>query len=156
MNKIAAIFRESMVARFFIPLGVILIVVSIFLFISDDNHKDYIKIDSTVSKVVLVKEETYDSEGNREEAEYDIYVKYTVDEQEYEEKLGQMYERKIGDKIKIVYNPSNPRDIAQPASPILNIIILIGGIVSLVGGIISAIGAVKRFNKMREQEASWN
>lgn len=155
MNSIATFFRESRTARFFIPLGIILIVVSIFSFISDNHNKNYIETNATVSKSILVKEETFDVEGNREPAEYDIYVKYTVDEREYETELGVMYEHKVGEKIKIVYDPNDPTKISQPASPILNFVLLASGIASLVGGIISAINAVKKHKKMKEQERSW-
>ena len=155
MDGIATFFRESRTARFFIPLGIILIIVGIFLFISDNHNKDYIKTEATVSRVVLVKEETYDAEGNRDEAMYRIYVKYTVDGKEYDNELGEMFEHKVGDKINIVYNPNNPNEISQPSNIIFNLVFLIGGVASLVGGTISAVNAVKRHKKMKEQERSW-
>lgn len=155
MNAIATFFRESKTARFLIPLGIILIVVSVFLFISDKHNKDYIKIESTVSKVVLVKEASYDVDGNREEAMYNIFVKYTVDGKEYENELGEMFEQKVGDKITIVYNPENPNEISQPSSLILNLVCLVGGIASLTFGIVSAVNVVKKYQKMKEQEKGW-
>ena len=156
MNGIATFFRESKTARFLIPLGIILIIMSILLFVIGNHNKNYIKIESTVSKVELVKEETTDSEGNTDEAIYNIYVKYTVDGKEYDTELGEMSKRKVGDKITIVYNPNNPSEISQPSSIILNICLLVGGIVSLAGGIISSINAVKRYKKMKKQEEGWN
>ena len=155
MNNVATFFRESRVARFFIPLGIILIVFSIFLFISGEHNKDYIKTEATVSKSVLVQEAYYDNEGNLQDAIYKIFVKYTVNGQEYDTELGEMLERKVGDKITIVYNPSNPNEISQPSSLILNIAFLVGGIASLTGGIVSAVNAVKRNKKMKAQEESW-
>ena len=155
MNNLATFFRESRVARFFIPFGIILIVFSIFLFIAGDHNKNYLATEAVVSKTELVKEGTYDSEGNYEEATYNIYVKYTVDGKEYETELGEMFERKVGDKINIVYNPANPEEISQPASLILNIVLLLGGIGALVGGIVSVINALKRNKKMRMQEEGW-
>ena len=155
MNNIAIFFRESRTARFLIPLGIILIVFSVFLFISDDHNKNYIETEATISKAELVREATIDSEGNREEASYMIFVKYTVNGKEYETELGEMLEQKVGEKITIVYNPDNPNEISTPSSPILNIVLLFGGMASLVGGIISAINAVKRHKKMKAQEESW-
>ena len=155
MNNIFTFFRETRTARFFIPLGIILIVFSIFFFIAGDHNKNYIETEATVSKAILVREATYDVNGNREEAMYDIFVKYTVDGKEYDNELGEMYEHKVGDKLKIIYNPENPNDISQPSSMILNIAMLIGGIASLVGGIISIINTVKRHKKMKGQEESW-
>lgn len=156
MNSISTFFRESKTARFFIPLGIILIIVSILLFVVGNNNKNYIKTESIVSKVELVKEETTDSEGNIEEATYDIYVKYTVDGKEYETELGEMFKQNVGDKITIVYNPDNPNEISQPSSILLNICLLVVGSVSLVGGIISSVNAVKRYKKMKLQEEGWN
>lgn len=155
MNGIITFFRESKTARFLIPLGIILIIFSIFLFISSNHNKDYIKTEATVSKVELVREATYDVDGNREEAMYRIFVKYTVDGNEYDTELGEMFEQKVGDKITIVYNPSNPTEISQPSSMILNIAMLVGGVAALVGGIVSAVNAIKRRKKMKEQERSW-
>ncbi len=155
MNNVATFFRESRTARFFIPLGIIIIAVGILLFVIGDRNKNYIKIEATVSKTELVREATYDADGNREEAMYNIFVKYTVDGQEYESELGEMFEQKIGDKINIVYNPDNPKEISSPSNVIINVCILIGGIVSLICGIISAINAINRQKRMKEQERSW-
>ncbi|MBR1413254.1 MAG: hypothetical protein IJ574_01105 [Bacilli bacterium] len=156
MNNIATFFRESKTARFFIPLGIILIIVSIFMFVIDKNNKDYIPTVATITKTELSREATTDQEGNREEAMYYVYIKYTVDGKEYEAELGEMFEQKIGDKIDIVYNPKDPTNISMPASPILNTVLLVGGIASLVGGIISAVNTVKRQKTLKKQEESWN
>ena len=155
MNNIATFFRESRIARFLIPLGVILIVFSVFMFIADNHNKDYIEIEATVSRIELTREATTDVDGNYEEAMYNIYVKYTINDFEYDNLLGEMYKQKVGDKIKIVYNPDNPNEISQPGSMILNICILAGGITALVAGIISAINAIKRRKKMKNKEEAF-
>ena len=155
MNNLATFFRESRTARFFIPAGIILIIASILLFLAGEHNKNYIETESTVSKTVLVKDVTYDQDGNREEAMYKIFVKYTVNGIEYETELGEMYEHKIGDKIKIVYNPDDPKVISQPSSLIFNICFLVAGVASLTGGIISSVNAVKKHKKMKAQEESW-
>ncbi len=155
MNKVATFFRESKTARFLIPLGIILIVFGIFFFISDNNNKNYVRTEAIVSKVELSREATYDIDGNREEAMYNIFVKYTVNGKEYDTELGEMYEHKVGDKITIVYNPDDPNQISSPPSLILNIALLLGGAAALVGGIISAVNSVKRYKKMNMQEESW-
>ena len=156
MNKIATFFRESYVARFLIPLGIILIVTGALLLVIDNKNKNFIETEATVSKVELVSEESFDSEGNTEPAQYNIFVKYTVNEKEYESELGITFERKVGEKIKIVYNPEDPKQISSPPSPILNIILLCGGVVALIGGIISAIKSVKKHNALKGQEEAWN
>ena len=125
------------------------------MFIFDNKSKDFIKTEATVSRTQLVSEETYDAEGNREEAQYKIWVKYTVDGIEYEADYGIMPKREVGEKVNIIYDPKDPNNIASPASPIINAVLIVGGVASLVGGIISAVNAVKRHKKMKEQERSW-
>ena len=156
MNNIATFFRESRTARFLIPAGIVLIVFSIFMFIISNQNKNYLEVEATISRVELSREATIDAEGNREEAMYKIFVKYNVNDFEYENELGEMYKQKVGDKIKIVYNPDNPNEISQPSNMILNICLLVGGIAALVGGIISAINAVKKHKKMKNQEEAWS
>ena len=156
MNKLAVFFRESKLAVFLIPLGITLIVFSMLLFVVRDNNKNYIEIEATVSKVELYSEESFDVDGNVEPAQYTIYVKYVVDEKEYENELGIMFEHKVGDKIKIVYNPEDPNQISSPSSLILNITLLIGGIAALIGGICSAINSINRQKKLKSQEEAWS
>jgi hypothetical protein len=43
MNKIFTFFRETSTGRFFIPLGVLLVIFGIIFFFSINNSKDYIK-----------------------------------------------------------------------------------------------------------------
>ena len=155
MNNIATFFRESRVGRFFIPLGIILIVVSIILFVVNDSHKDYVKTESTVSKIELYEQAYTDSEGNYFDETYTVYVKYTVDDKEYEEELGILSNVKVGDKITIVYNPKNPSEISEPVGLVLPIIILVAGIASTTGGIISIVRAIKKHKEMKKQEEAW-
>ena len=155
MNSLATFFRESRTARFFIPVGIILIVFGIIVFIINSNNQNYIEIESTVSKVELYQESYIDAAGDRVEALYDLSVKYTVDDVEYESILNAHSKREVGEKIKIYYNPDNPNEITQTKSLILPLIIILAGIASLVGGIVSAVNAIKRHKKMKEQEKGW-
>ena len=155
MNGLMTFFRESRTARFFIPLGIILIVFGIFVFIVNNNNKDYIQVESTVSNVKISQEEYIDADGNHVDASYDITVKYTVDGKEYEGELNGLGKYNIGDKMKIYYNPNDPSQITQSKSLILPIVIIIGGLGAFVGGIITAINAIKKHNKMKEQEKGW-
>lgn len=156
MNKLATFFRESNIARFFIPAGLILIIFGIIVFMININNKNYIETEAIVSKVELIEEAYTDSDGNRVEATYNITVKYTVQEKEYEEVLGGLPAYKVGDKMKIYYNPSDPSQITQTKSLILPLVIIALGIVSFVGGIVSGMNAIKRYKKMKEQEKGWN
>ena len=155
MNGVATFFRESSVGRFFIPLGIICIIVSICCFVIDNNNKYYIKTTAVVSKAELVEEATTDAEGNEVEATYKVYVKYTVDGEEYEEELGELSGIKKGDKMEILYNPKDPTQIAQPSNLLVSLVFLVVGIVSLIFGIVSSIKSIKKYKKLKAQEEGW-
>ena len=139
MNVIARFFRESMAARFLIPLGFALIAFGIFAFMSNNKTKNYPKVEAVVSKVELYEDAYTDLDGNHVDAVYTVYMKYTVNGVDYEEIYGQFSGYKVGDKKTIVYNPNNPKEISDPPSLLLVIIILAGGVVSICLGIFSAI-----------------
>ena len=155
MNKMFTFMRESNVARFFIPAGLILIIFGIFVFVANTKNQDYIKVESTISNVVLQEKEYYDNDGNFVDATYQLTIKYTVDGKEYTTTLDNMAKYSVGDKMTIYYNPKNPAEITQVKSLVLPIVIIIAGLASLTGGVISAVNAVKRYKKMKEQERSW-
>ena len=155
MNNIAAILRESKLARFFIPAGLILIVFGIAVFIINQKNQNYVKTEATVTKAELEQEAHTDEKGNRTEATYNISVKYSVDGKDYEAGLSGLPEKKSGEKMTIYYNPDDPAMITQTKSLILPLAFIAGGIVALVGGIISGINAVKKYKKMKNQEKEW-
>jgi hypothetical protein len=156
MNKIFNFMRESSTARFLIPLGIGLTIFGIIMFVVVSNSQNYIEAEATVSNVEVFEEEHIDTDGNLVETTYSVSIKYIVNEKEYEQKLENMSKYNIGDKIKIYYNPENPKEITQTKSFIFPIIIVVAGISSFTGGIISAINAVKKHKKMKEQERSWD
>lgn len=155
MNKVFTFMRESSIARFFIPFGLILIIFGVIMFVINNQNQDYIKIESIVSNVELIQDEYTDNDGNQVEATYDVTIKYTVDGKEYESTLENVSKYNVGDKIVIYYNPKDPSQITQTKSLILPIIIIFGGIAALTGGIVSAVNAVEKHKKMKAQERSW-
>ena len=155
MNKIFTFMRESNTARFFIPAGLILIIFGVFMFVVNTKNQNYIETEAVVTDVEIAQEEYIDTDGNRVDATYNAYVKYTVDGREYNGKFENVAKYNVGDKMKMYYNPEDPTQITQTKSLILPIVIITLGIASFTGGIISAINAVKRHNKMKEQERSW-
>ena len=155
MNKMFAFMRDSSVARFFIPLGLILIIFGIVVFVISLNNQNYIKVEAIVTNVNVRQEEVVEDDGTRMEDVYDVSFKYTVDGKEYNNKFDNYSKQNVGDKITIYYNPSNPEEITGSKSIIIPIVMIVGGIASLTGGIISAANAIKRNKKMKEQERSW-
>ena len=155
MNNMFTFMRESSVARFFIPAGLLLIIVGVVIFFINVNNQNYVSVESTVSNVQLAQEAYTDTDGNYVDATYNVSIKYTVDGKEYSSVLDNVSKYKVGDKIKIYYNPKDPSQITQTKSLIIPIVMVVAGIASLIGGIISAINAVKKHKKMKEQERSW-
>lgn len=155
MNKIIMLFRESITARFFIPLGIILIVFGVIIFGINKENQNYIKTNAIVSRMDLVRESYIDENHNEVEATYNVYVKYNVDGKEYEEELGELSGYKENQEITIYYNPDDPVKITQTKSLVLPIVMILFGFVSFVGGIISGLNAIKRIKKMNDQEREW-
>ena len=155
MNKIATFMRESSATRFLLPLGIILIIFGVVMFVINTKNQNYIKIEATVTDVREEQETNTDEDGTSTTTIYNVTVTYTVDGKEYTGDLNNVSKQKVGDKIDIYYDPKDPSHITQTKSLILPIAIIVAGIASLTGGIISGVNAVKRHKKMKEQERSW-
>lgn len=154
MNRFATFLRDYAFARFFLPLGLGLIVFGIVLYGITDTRKNYPKTEAEVSGVELY-EEAYDEGDTHHEATYRIFVKYTVDGQEYEEEFGVAPEMKVGTTVQIDYNPSDPTDISQPTGFWLPIAMIAGGIAAMVAGCISIYRTRKKNAALRKQEEEW-
>ena len=155
MNKLATFMRATYIGRALIPIGLILMIVSIFVFRSVDHTRDFKKVDAVVSRVDPYEAEYTDAQGDHHEATYTIYMKYTVDGKEYEEEYGVFSGIKVGDKHTILYNPLDPKEIAQSNSIILPIVLLAGGAASFIGGVISLIRAARKQKALKKQEEEW-
>ena len=155
MNKLATILRESRLARFLIPAGIMLVAFGIFFFSASKRNQNYVETQATVTSVELEEEAHTDGSGNRVEATYKAGVKYTAGGKEYESELSGVSKYEVGDKVKIYYDPADPNQITMSKSLIIPLIIIAAGIAMLVGGTVSCINAVKRYNKMKAQEEEW-
>ena len=157
MNGVASFLRASYWARFLIPVGLVLIVFSIFVFIGVDKTKNYPETEATVCEVKLIEEAYDDPDGTHHEATYTVFVDYTVDGKVYGHvEYGDFQAGyKTGDKVTIRYNPDKPEEITQPNTFLLPILLLAGGVAALVGGIASIVVEVKKHKKLKEQEKEW-
>ena len=155
MNKIFNFMRESSTARFFIPVGIMLIIFGVVMFVINKGNQDYLEVEATVTNATIFEEAYSDADGNIVEATYSVDLKYTVKERDYNARLEGVSKYNVGDKMKIYYNPKDPSQITQSKSLILPLVIIAAGIASLVGGIISAVNAIKKHKQMKEQERSW-
>lgn len=155
MNKLATFFRESSTARFLIPVGILLTIFGIVMFMINKQNQNYIETEAVVSRTELAEEAYVDENGNNVEARYKVFVKYNVDGKDYEEELGELAGYERNQKVTIFYNPQDPYKITQIKSMVLPIGIIAAGVACFVGGIISGLNAIKKYKKMKEQERSW-
>ena len=155
MNKLAAIFRESIAARFLIPAGIMLIAFGIIYLNASIQNKDFIKTEAVVSKCELEEEAHTEPDGSRVEATYLVTVRLTVDGKEYEAELGGMSEYKEGDKLTVYYNPADPTHVTMSISRLIPAIIIAVGAAAVIGGVVSGVKGFKRYQKMRAQEKEW-
>ena len=155
MNKLIVFFRESLVARALIPMGIILAVFGVIMFTINKDNQNFIKTEAVVSKTELVEEAHTDVDGEHVDATYKVFVKYTVDGKEYDVELGELSGYKKDQKVTIYYNPKDPSEITQSKSLVLPVILVVGGVASIVGGVISGVNVLKKQKKMKEQERSW-
>ncbi len=155
MSKFLILLRESQFARFLIPAGILLIVFGIVSFTINKNNQNYLQTEAVVISAELAEAEHTDADGNHVDATYTIIVKYTVDGKEYETLLGELPGYKVGDMMKIYYNPDDPSQITQTKSMVLPIVIIVAGVAVLAGGIVIGVRAVGRYNRLKEQEAGW-
>ena len=154
MNRIAQFFRDYSFAGFFLPLGLILIVVGGFMLHVANTRQSYPQAVAVVSRTELDEEAHY--EGNEwKNATYRIFVKYSVDGTEYEEELGVFPEMNIGATMRIDYNPSDPTDISQPVAPWMPIAFFGGGAAALVAAGVSIVRTRKKNQRLKAQEEEW-
>lgn len=155
MNKIITIIRESALARFLIPAGIILIVFGVVFFGASKRNQHYKQTSAQVTSVVQEEAASTDANGNRTEATYTLDIRYTVDGKEYENDLSGMSKHEVGDRITIYYDPADPNMITQTKSLIIPLVIIAAGIGACVGGIVSGVNAIRRYNRMKAQEREW-
>ena len=156
MNKIITIIRESALARFLIPAGIILIVFGVVFFGASKRNQHYKQTSAQVTSVTLEEAASTDVNGNRTEATYTLGIRYTVDGKEYENDLSGMSKREAGDRIVIYYDPDDPNMITQTKSLIMPLVIIAAGIGAVVAGIVSGVNVIRRYNRMKAQEREWS
>ena len=138
-NKIARFLRNTGPARFFLPLGILLIVVGIFLMTL--NTDSYLE---TVGKVT----EVYEHRNLENSIVYDITFTYTVEGREYTGCFVEMSEEaQIGEEIRVFYSPEDPAQITNSKLGGIIAPIMIGlGVLALGFGVFKT---VKSFQKSK-------
>lgn len=142
-NKLAKLMRNSGPARFFVPVGIILIVFGIFM--SGFNFDKYVE---TTGKVTSVYEGV-DTENNKV---YDVEFTYTADGKELKGAFVNMtQEYKVGETVTVFYDPDDPGSITNSKMSSLTAPIMIGvGAIALVFGIWKTIQAFKKSKELEQ------
>ncbi|MCR4926614.1 MAG: DUF3592 domain-containing protein [Lachnospiraceae bacterium] len=134
----------------FFLFGAFLIFFAAVMFVQLDHSKSFKKCDSVVTSAEVAEPEHYEGE-DLVEATYHVIVKYTVDGKEYENHLGDMPGVKVGDNIKIAYNPDDPNEIMTPYTVIWPILLGAAGIVLIIVGVVCIIRN-KKYKNIKQEE----
>lgn len=140
-NKFARFMRNTGPVRFFLPLGILLIAVGIFLL---TLHTD--KYLETVGKVTGVQE-TVNLENSKV---YNIDFTYTAEGKEYAGRYDETSEEyQIGEEIKVFYNPEDPTQITNSKLGGIIAPIMIGvGVLALAFGIFKTLKAYRKSKEL--------
>ena len=144
-NKYARFMRNTGPGRFFVPLGIILIVFGCIMFgFKTDNYLE------TTGRITSVTE-TYSTDAeNNTVTEYDLKVSYTVDGKAYEGELSNMNgSYSEGADIKLFYDPADPAKITNSKlGNLFPIIFIAAGVLALAAGIIVTVRAFKKSSEL--------
>ena len=157
MNRLIQLLQATTLGRFLIPAGVILLVFGLVTFGNIKDARNYKEVSAVVSRAELTQEE-YTENGTHHDAEYDVYVKYTVGGREYESELGILSGNiKAGDAMKVYYDPDDPGEIVQMRNQAVIPYVALGvGALALIAGVLSVIKALRKIKDLKEQEKDWS
>lgn len=144
MNKLAKLMRNTGPARFFVPVGVILIVFGILTL--GFNTKNFAETTGTITSVT----ECPPVEG--EGQQYDVGFTYTVDGKEYEGVFANLFgDYTEGGEIKVFYDPADPQKTANSeSSGFLSPIMIVAGAAALVFGVLKTVKAFQKSKALDE------
>ena len=104
-NKIARLMRNTGPARFFIPVGIFLIIFGVLMF--GFNTKDFVQ---TTGKITAVEEVTEDKNNK----EYDVSFTYIANGEELQGTFSNLSGTfNVGDEIAVYYDPADPNRISN-------------------------------------------
>lgn len=142
LNKAIRFIKNISSAGFFIPFGIIMIVFGVILFSLKTDK--YLETKGTIISVTESLMTSTDDEPQQQE--YDIGVKYTVDGKEYNGEFSNLTGKyKVGDEIKVFYNPDKPENIANSKmGAVFAPIIICVGVILLLFGIFKTVVFFKK------------
>ena len=143
-NRIARLMRNTGPARFFVPVGLVLIIFGVIMLgFNTDNYLE------TTGRITSVTEDVYDQ---NETPQYDVEVGYTVDGKEYSTVFGGMSGTfKVGEVMKLFYDPADPEKTTNSKTGFMPLIIIAVGAASLIFGVYKTVTA---FRKSKELDSA--
>ena len=139
-NKFARFMRNTGPARFFVPVGIVLIVFGIIMLMF--NTDSYLETVGKVTEVV----QTVNAENSKV---YDTSFTFTVDGKEYNATFSELTkEYKVGDDIKVFYNPEDPTQTTNSKLGFLPPVLIGLGALALVAGVLMTVKAYKKSNEL--------
>lgn len=142
-NKFARLMRNTGPARFFIPVGIVLIIFGIILL--SFNTGKYVE---TTGKIINVIENPVEADENQT---YDLTIRYTVDGKDYETTFSLGGSFNAGDDIKVFYDPDNPTHTTNSKTGNLFAFGALGvGAAALIFGVYKTVMAFKKSKTLDE------
>ena len=133
---------ERLIWIYFAAIGTLFLIIGIFICTNQFNYKDKINTTAIITDISSYK----DFDGKKE---HRVYVKYNVNEKEYESELNgyasNFYE---GKEINIYYDKNNPKKIGMKS---LNFVFLIFPGLGLIFAGIGYTGILRRVAKKRNE-----
>ena len=130
---------EYLLWGIFFTIGLIFVIIGSIICLNIFNYKNKIDTNGTITHI------TSDRDYDNENIDHDVYVKYTVNDREYESRLNSysssFYE---GKQIKIYYDKNNPNLIGVKS---LDLLFLIFPGIGLIFFIIGATGLIIKIKK---------
>lgn len=143
-NKFARIMRNTGPARFFVPVGIILIVIGIILIgLKTDN---YAETTGKITSVIEVPSEEGEAQC------YDVGLKFTVDGKEYTTTFnGISGSFKTGEDIKVFYDPADPNKTANSKmGSFIPVVLIAVGVIALAFGVYKTVAAFRKSKELDE------
>lgn len=149
-NRYARFMRNTGPARFFVPVGLILIIFGIILLTF--NTSNYTETKGNVTDVVKL------AHSDGEEQGYDVSVRYTVDGKEYTTTFSNISESyDSGDEIKVFYDPDSPDKTSNSRiSGLIAPAVIAVGALAVIFGIYKTITAFKKSKELDKSVPSGN
>lgn len=139
-NKFARLMRNTGPARFFLPVGIVLIIFGIILM--GMNTGNYVETNGTITAVTALPKTADETQA------YDVEIRYTVDGKDYTTTFPNVSgDYQTGADIKVFYDPADPTRTTNSKMNIIAPIMIGVGALALVFGIYKT---VKAFQKSKE------